>query len=83
MKKGDAIALDRLSAKHRDWLLFGAYAAPMAIACGGLDVLAAVPALAAALLLYVLLRRKIPENGSLAGLLPRWLLLPELHGRFP
>ena len=70
--------MDRLSAKHRDFLLFGALTAPMAIACGGLDALAAVPAIAAALLLYVLLQRRIPMNGSLGSLLPRWLLLPEL-----
>jgi len=67
-----------MTAGQRDCLLFGAVYAPVAIACGGLSMLWAVPALALAALLYSVMRHLLPEGRSLADVLPRWLLVPEL-----
>lgn len=71
-------ALDKLTAGQRDCLRFGAIAAPMALACGGRGMLWAVPALVLAALADWAVRRRLPEGKSLAAVLPRWMLIPEL-----
>lgn len=62
----------------RNVLRFSAAAAPMAIACGGLSPLWAVPALALAALLDAAAERQERKIGPLAARLPRPLLLLEL-----
>lgn len=66
------------SEARRNVLRFGAAAAPMAIACGGLSPLWAVPAVAFAALLDGAAERQERKTGPLAARLPRPLLLLEL-----
>ncbi|MEA4966421.1 MAG: hypothetical protein VB055_11455 [Oscillospiraceae bacterium] len=67
-----------MTAPQRRFLLLGAAGAPLAVFCGGGSLLWAVPALALISLLDMYLERCIPAEQSLAALLPRWLLWPEL-----